>query len=44
MLLTLRFFSTGNFLTISDDYSGVSIGAAEQIIKRASYALATKSD
>lgn len=44
LLLTLRFFATGNFLITAGDFSGVSVAAAGQIVKRVSYALATKSD
>ncbi|XP_060846269.1 putative nuclease HARBI1 [Rhopalosiphum padi] len=44
LLLTLRFFATGNFLITAGDFSGVSIAAAGQIVKRVSYALAIKSD
>lgn len=44
LLLTLRFFATGNFLITSGDFSGVSVAAASQIVKRVSNALALKSD
>jgi len=44
LLLTLRFFATGNFLITVGDFNGVSIAAAGQIVKRVSYALASKSN
>eukprot|EP00102_Acyrthosiphon_pisum_P018215 XP_008189891.1 PREDICTED: uncharacterized protein LOC103311868 [Acyrthosiphon pisum] len=34
LLLTLRFFATGNFLITVGDFSGVSVAAAGQIVKR----------
>lgn len=43
LLLTLRFFATGNFLITAGDFSGVSVASAGQIVKRVSYALASLS-
>jgi len=40
LLITLRFFATGNFLITAGDFGGVSVAAAGQIVKKVSYALA----
>lgn len=44
LLVTLRFFATGNFLITAGDFGGVSVAATGQIVKKVSYALASLSD
>lgn len=44
LLVTLRFFATGNFLTTAGDLGGISVVATGQIVKKVSYALASLSD
>lgn len=40
LLVTLRFYATGNFLITVGDFGGISVASAGKIVKRVSYALA----
>lgn len=43
LLLTLRFYATGNFMRACGDFSGVSISTASRVIARVSMAIASLS-
>ena len=43
LLLTLRFYATGNFLRACADHSGVSISTASRVVARVSMAIASIS-
>lgn len=40
LLLTLRYYATGSFLTVIGDFTGVSKASASRIVKQVSYAIA----
>ncbi|CAI6361194.1 unnamed protein product [Macrosiphum euphorbiae] len=40
LLVTLRFYATGNFLITVGDFGGISVASAGKIVERVSYALA----
>lgn len=41
VLLTLRFYATGNFLRACGDFSGVSISTASRVVRKVSTAIAS---
>jgi len=43
LLLTLRFYATGNFLRACGDFSGVSISTASRVVAKVSMAIASLS-